>query len=112
MLRLSRARVIGDIEFMINSPGPALGRRKWTAKGAECSVDRHAYSGDLYGFRADILRVRMPATGRLAWELVLVSEFWHRGDRETLHSVKSLKLLSGKPADVLKWIRTNSDATI
>jgi hypothetical protein len=41
MLRLSRTRVIGDIEFIINSPGAALGQRKWTAKGAECSVDRH-----------------------------------------------------------------------
>jgi hypothetical protein len=66
---------------------------------------------DLYGFHADILHIRMPATGRLAWELILVSEFWRRGDRETLHSVKWLKLLSGKPTDVLKWIRTNSDVT-
>ena len=111
MLRLSRARVISDIEFVINSPGPALGQRKWTAKGAECLVARHTYSGELYGFHVDFLHIRMPATGRLAWELVLVSEFWHRGGGETLHSVKWLKLLSGKPADVLKWIRT-SDAKV
>jgi hypothetical protein len=75
MLRLSRARAIGDIEFMINSPGPALGQRRWTAKGAQCSVDRHTYSGELYGFHADVLHIRMPATGRLAWELVLLTEF-------------------------------------
>jgi hypothetical protein len=111
MLRLSRAGVIGDIEFIINSPGAALGRRKWTAKGAECSIDRQTYSGELYGFHADILHIRMPVTGHLAWELVLVSEFWRRGDRETLHSVKWLKLLSGKPTDVLKWIRANSGVT-
>ena len=78
MLRLSRARIIGDIEFMIKSPGPALGQRKWTAKGAECSIDRHTYSGELYGFHADVLHIRMPATGRLAWELVLIGEFWRR----------------------------------
>ena len=97
---------------MINSSGPALGQRKWTAKGAECSVDRHTYSGELYGFRADILHIRMPATGRLAWDLVIVSEFWRRGGAETLHSIKWLKLLSGKPTDVLKWIRTSADATV
>jgi hypothetical protein len=45
MLRLSRARVIGDIEFLINSPGAALGQRKWTAKGTECSIDRHHIPG-------------------------------------------------------------------
>jgi hypothetical protein len=111
VLKLSRARVIGDIEFMINRPGPALGQRKWTAKGAECSVDHHSYSGELYRFHADILHIRMPATGRVAWELVLVSEFWRRGDRETLHSAKWLKLLAGKPTDVLSWIRIYSDPT-
>lgn len=42
----------------------------------------------------------------------ILMEFWRRGDRETLHSIKWLKLLSGKPTDVLKWIRTNSDATL
>jgi hypothetical protein len=47
VLRLSRTRVIRDIEFMVNSPGPTLGRRKWIVKGAECSVDRHTYSGEL-----------------------------------------------------------------
>jgi hypothetical protein len=111
VLRLSRARVIGDIELITKSPGPVLGQRKWTAKGAECSVDRHTYSGEYYGFHADILHIRMPATGKLAWEMIIVSEFWRRGDAETLHSVKWLKLLSGKPTDVLKWIRTNADTT-
>jgi hypothetical protein len=111
VLRLSRARVIGDIEFMVNSPSPALGQRRWVAKGAECSVDRHTYSGELYGFHTDILHIRMPATGRLMWELILVTEFWRRADRETSYSVKWLKLLSGKQTDVLTWIRTHCDAT-
>ena len=107
MLRLSRARVISDIELIINSPGPALGQRKWSARGAECSVDRHTYWGELYRFHADILHVRMP--GKPAWQLIVVSEFWHRGEAEALHSVKWLKLLSGKPTDVLQWIRSNYD---
>jgi hypothetical protein len=51
----------------------------------------------------------MPATGRLAWELLIVTEFWRRGDGETLHATKWLKLLSGKPSDVLKWISAHRD---
>ena len=109
MLRLSRARVLGDIDFMINDPGPALGQRKWTAKGAQCSVDRHSYAGEIYGFQTDILHIRMPATVRVAWELVIVTEFWRRGDGETMHSTKWLKLLAGKPTDVLKWISASRD---
>jgi hypothetical protein len=111
LLGLSRTRVIRDIEFVVNRPGPALGRRKWAAKGAECSVDHHSFSGELYGFHADILHVRMPATGRLIWELMLVTEFSRGGDRETLHSTKWLKLLSGKQVDVLRWIGAHSNAT-
>ena len=109
MLRLSRARVLSDIDLMINNPGPALGQRKWTAKGAECSLDRHSYAGEVYGFHADILRIRMPATGRLAWELVIVAEFWRRSDGKAMHATKWLKLLSGKPSDVLKWISAYRD---
>jgi hypothetical protein len=109
MLKLSRARVIADIEFLINSPDPAGGQRKWTAKGAECSIDRHSYAGEAYGFHADVLHIRTPVTGRLNWEVVLVSEIWRRGDDETIHSTKWLKLMSGKPTDVLKWISANRD---
>jgi hypothetical protein len=111
MLRISRARVISDIEFLVNSPGPARGQRKWTAKGAECAVDRHSYAGEAYGFHADVLHIRMPVSGRLVWELVLVSEIWRRGDAETMHAAKWLKLLAGKPNDVLKWIGANRDGT-
>jgi hypothetical protein len=109
MLRLSRARVLSDIDLMVNSPGPALGQRKWTAKGAECSLDRHSYAGEVYGFHAEVLHIRMPTTGRLAWELLIVTEFWRRGDGESVHSTKWLKLLSGKPTDVLKWISAHRD---
>jgi hypothetical protein len=63
VLRLSRLRVISDIEFIINSPSPALGQRKWTSKGAECSVDRHSFAGEVYSFHVDILQVHLAATG-------------------------------------------------
>ncbi len=106
MLRLSRAAVLTEIDIMINNPGPALGQRRWTVKGVACAIDRHSYQGDAYGFHAEILHVRMPATGRLAWELLIVTEFWRRGDDTTMHSTKWLKLLAGKQTDVLKWIST------
>jgi len=107
VLRLSRSRVISDIEFIINNPGPALGQRKWTSNGAECSVDRHSFSGEVYRFHVDILHVRLPATGPPKWKLLIVGEFWQAGDGESIHSTKWLKLLHGKPGDVLKWISAN-----
>jgi hypothetical protein len=108
--QLSSTRIISDIEFIINRPRPGLGQRKWAAKGAECSIDRHSFTGDVYSFHVEILQIRLPATGRPSWKLVIVSEFWHGSDGERIHSAKWLKLLLGKPTEVLKWIRTNRDA--
>jgi hypothetical protein len=45
----------------------------------------------------------------LAWELVIVAEFWRRSDGKAMHATKWLKLLSGKPSDVLKWISAYRD---
>jgi hypothetical protein len=66
MLRISRARIISDIAFLVNSPGPARGQRKWTAKGAECAVDRHSYAGEAYGFHVDVLHILCPLPG-VSW---------------------------------------------
>jgi hypothetical protein len=107
VLRLSRSRVISDIEFIINTPGPALGQRKWTSKGAECSVDRHSFAGEVYSFHVDILQVRLSTTGSPKWKLLIIGEFWQSSEGESIHSTKWLKLLHGKPNDVLKWISMN-----
>jgi len=112
VLKLSRSQVIGDIELIINRPGPALGQRKWTSKGTECSIDRHSFMGELYSFHVDILQIRLPPTGRPSWKLLIVREFWQGSDGESIHSTKWLKLLLGKPADVLKWIGANRGAIL
>jgi len=62
VLKLSRSQVIGDIELIINRPGPALGQRNWTSKGTECSIDRHSFMGELYSFHVDILQIRGSAS--------------------------------------------------
>ncbi len=109
MLRLSRAKVINDLELIINRPGPARGQRKWTAKGAECSLERHSYAGDAYSFHADIVCIRIQAAPRTILELMLVCEFWQGGDGGTIHTTKWLKQVTGKPTDVYKWINANRD---
>jgi hypothetical protein len=109
--RLSSSRIIGDIEFIINRPSAALGQRKWAAKGAECSIDRHSFTGEVYSFHVEVLQIRLPATGRPSWKFIIVSEFW-QSDGERIHSTKWLKILLGKPNEVLKWIRTNRGAML
>ncbi len=104
MLRLSRARVIGDIEMIVDKACPGRGLHRWTAKGADCTVERHSFSGAGYGFQSEIFRLRAPA-----WEVLLVSEFWRRGDGAAIHSTKWLKLLSGKNHDVLQWIAASRE---
>ena len=73
MQRLSSSR-ISDIEFIINRPGPALAQRKWVAKGAECSIDRHSFAGEVYSFHVDILQIQQPATESTRWKPENVDE--------------------------------------
>lgn len=112
MQRLSSSRVINDIEFIIDRPNPALGQRKWLAMGAECSIERHTFLGEVYGFHAEVLQIRLPATGRASWKVIIVSELWQANDGENIHSTKWLKLLLGNPAEVLKWISANRSAML
>lgn len=110
MLKLSRASVIGDIEFIIDRPVVLRGKHQWISKGTECTLSRHSFDGEEYGFSVEVLRIRMRAGGKALWELVIVYEFWHATKGESLRATKWLKLLSGKSADVLKWIAAHRSA--
>ena len=74
-------------------------------------LDRHSYAGEAYGFHADVLHIRMSGDGALGLGVLIVGEFWRRGDGGALHATKCAKLLSGKPTDVLKWIGAHRDRT-
>lgn len=110
MLRLSRSRVINDIEFLIDEASPTTGRQSWTANGAGCSVDRLSFANEAYNFYVRILQVRVPATGRANWKVFIVSQSWQDSEGKDIYSTKWLKLVSGKPGDVLKWISANAAA--
>lgn len=112
MQRLSSARIISDIEFIIHKPGSALGQHKWAANGVACSIDRHSFTGEVYSFHVEVLQIQLSATDRPNWKLIIVSEFWHGSDGKPIHSAKWLKILLGKPAEVLKWIRANRGAML
>lgn len=86
MLRLSRLKNINDIEAILNNSLPILGQRKWQAKDADCRLDRHVFLGEHYSVHKNV-----HASG------------------QTIHSTKWLKLLEGKSADLLKWIKEHRD---
>lgn len=106
MKRLSRARVIGDLEFIVGRERPALNVRSWDVAGVSCEASRHTCSGSAYGFHLDILLLRARRPG---WKLLLVSEFWDAGAERTIHNSRWLKLLEGRQADVMAWIERNRD---
>jgi hypothetical protein len=61
--------------------------------------------------RARGMYITREMKGRIAGapkcKLLIVGEFWQGDDGESIHSTKWLKLLRGKPGDVLKWIGAN-----
>lgn len=109
-LRLSRARVINDVEFIVKNHRPSAIARSWSSAGALCRMERHSFGGADYGFHMEVLRVEV--TGRGGWVLMIVDEFWEASETQTIHSSKWLKLLKGKQVDVLSWIDRNRDKEI
>jgi len=107
MRRLSRARVINDIESIVKNPTCGLGRHKWEASSVECILDRHSYSGGAYSFDVEVLHLRLGAASHPKWQVYLVTEFWRDEAGETVRMTKWLKQTAGKPADVMRWIVEN-----
>lgn len=106
-LRLSRARVINDVDFIVKGHRRSPTARSWTADGASCSAERHSFSSDAYCVHTEVLHVAV--SGRSGWTLMIVDEFWEAGESQTIHSSRWLKLLKGKQSDVLSWIERNHE---
>jgi hypothetical protein len=109
MLRLSRALVIQDLERLIDDSMSHIGRHEWSVRGVDCRRERHTYSAPAYSFVLDVLSVRANGGAEGRWELFIITEFWRGADGDNIHCPKWLKLVSGKPTDVLKWIKNHRD---
>ena len=109
MLRLSRALGIHELELLVDASPSRVDRREWKARGVECRRERHGHSAPSYSFDLDVLILRANSSEDGRWELFIVTEYWRSGGGASLHSPKWLKLVDGKPNDVLKWIKKHRD---
>lgn len=110
MARIGNARTIADIEYVIEPPSLGSDVTAWLAHGVKCSRDRHRFDGQSYSFSFEILDLRFEAQARQRWHVVIVSERWQfRDAKAEPRGSKSLRVLRGKPADVLGWMRRCRD---
>lgn len=110
MPRIGNARTIADIEFVIDAPSPGSEKTSWLSHGVECSRDRHRFSGQAYSFSIEVLHLRLAGNSRSGWHVVIVSELWRfEGAKAEPRGTKSLRVLRGKGADVVAWMRRCRD---
>lgn len=107
MKRLSRSTVIEQIERIVKLPVLGLGKYQWDTNGVHCDLHRHTYNGELYSYDIEVLRILYKSGARIRWDLYLIAEFWRDRAGETIRITKWLKLLTGKPSDVTKWLVEN-----
>ncbi len=106
MKRVGNSRTISDIEFVIDAPGLGDTRHAWTAHGAECTRNRHRFSGQTYDFTIEVVQLRMIKSGRTSWHVIIVTEWWRAVHSDSdIRCTKWLKVLAGKPSDVTTWMR-------
>jgi len=113
MPRLGNARTISELEFIIGGPGPGSDAAVWTAHGAQCTRDIHRYTGAVYSYYFEIVRVLFAAPRQREWEAIIVKELWrfHQAKGES-RLTKSLKLIRGRATDLQAWSRINRDRAI
>jgi hypothetical protein len=73
-------------------------------------LNRHSYNSEFYSFDIEVLRILCKSGTRVKWDLYLIAEFWRDRVGETVRITKWLKLLTGKPSDVTKWLVENREA--
>jgi hypothetical protein len=106
MARIGNARTIADIEYVIEPPSLGSDVTSWFSNGVKCSRDRHRFSGQTYSFTFEILDLRLEGPSRLRWRVVIINEMFRFIDAKAeSRGTKSLRVLQGKPADVLAWMR-------
>ena len=108
MLRLSRALVILELELLVGARS-AISAPRTERERRRLPTGRHGYSSPIYSFDLDILNLCAKGGPAGAWELFIVAEFWRSAQGATVHSPKWLKLVHGKPNDVLRWIKLHRD---
>jgi hypothetical protein len=109
MLRLSRALVIQELQMLVDASRGHVGRHEWSIRGVDCRRERHSHSAPDYSFDLDILNLRAKGGTGGRWEVFIVSEFWRSASGSSMHSPKWRKLVSGKPTDVLRWIKNHRE---
>lgn len=80
MARIGNARTIADIEYVIEPPGAGSDVAAWTSHGVKCSIDRHRFNGQAYGFTFEIIDLLLEGPSKQRWHVVIVSELWRFRD--------------------------------
>jgi hypothetical protein len=113
MPRISNARTIADIEFVIDAPSIGSGLSAWTSRGVDCLRERHRFDGQAYSYIFDVLQLRFAGDRRRGWHAVVITELWRfAGSKSEPHPAKSLRVIGGRSADILSWMRTNRSAKL
>lgn len=113
MPRISNARTIADIEFVIAAPSAGSDKERWKAHGVECSRDRHRFSSQSYSFSFELVHLRFSAPSRARWYAIIITEQWRFPEsRVESRTTKALKMIYGRQADVLTWMRKSREAML
>jgi hypothetical protein len=113
MPRIGNARTIADMEFVIDAPALGANRSEWISHGVNCLRDRHRFDGQAYSYVFEVLQLRFASGRREGWHVVIITELWRfAGSRGEVRPTKSLRVIGGRSADVLSWMRKNRSAKL
>jgi hypothetical protein len=90
-------------DLLLAATNPGLKLAQWRLDDVEWTRERHSFSGATHGFAVEV--TTLTRSGRQAWTLLVVKEFWWMGEQsKDIRSTQWAKLLAGRRKDALDWM--------
>jgi hypothetical protein len=103
MKRIGDASFFRIVDRLFGAGAPRGQTARWSLDGVEWQRERHSFSGISHGF---IVEVTTGISRRPAWTLIIVKEYWQKGEAgEGFKSQQWAHLVAGRRADAVAWLK-------
>jgi hypothetical protein len=93
-------------QLLCAASNPGGRKDRWQVDGVDWTKERLNLWGGDYSVALDIHQLSRKRAGKLDWRLMIVTERWLGPDRaKGIRSSSWSKLISGKPDQVVTWLR-------
>jgi hypothetical protein len=99
-------------QMLCAASNPGQRKDRWQVGAVDWTRERHSFCGVHYAASLDVHRLKHRSSGKIDWQLMVVIEQWWGPDRARgIRSSSWCKALSGKPDQIVAWLKRQDVGT-